>query len=173
MNFEVHGEFGISITHGRRIDRSSISAFWQEVDKNVPGLSGANGCYLFGVSSSGADMTMPWYVGMTTKSFKSECFQPHKILYYDDALHEYQRGGPMMFLMPKRTPTGRFAGSGKAKDIQFLEKFLIGVALKRNPDLLNKRDTKMYKEIYVPGLVNASRGNPGAAARRLKKSLGM
>jgi len=173
MRFEVYGEFRISITPGRRIDRELMDAFWSEVNITTVGLSAAIGCYVFGVRPSGGQRITPWYVGKTMRGFEFECFQSHKIIRYEDALHKYKRGRAMMFLIPKCTKTGEFATGGSSKPVDLLEKYLIGLALKTNPDLRNARDTKMYRELYVPGLVNAGQGNPGAGAQSLKRSLGI
>ena len=56
-------------------------------------------------------------------------------------------------------------------DIEFLEQYLIAVALDANPNLLNIRGAKMYEKLYVPGVLNPKLGNPGSAAESLKSCL--
>jgi hypothetical protein len=55
--------------------------------------------------------------------------------------------------------------------IDFLETYLIGIAIGANEELLNKRDTKLYREVVFPGFLNSPSGNPAGGANRLKESL--
>ena len=171
MHFQVYGEYRVPITPKRRIDREAVDDFWATVDGEAPGLSDAMGCYVFGIKSSGGTTMRPWYVGKTVKGFRRECFQHHKIINYNDALEAYDRGRANLFLLPKCTRSGKFSNTSSSRVIDFLEKYLIGIALGNNPDLLNIRDTKMYRDLYVPGLVNAAQGNPGTSAKKLKRAL--
>lgn len=155
MKYETHGPFEIKRSP-RLIDRSATARreFWKAIDEGVPGLSYAVGCYIFCIGSK------PWYVGLAEKqSFRSECFQPHKINAFNSALDKV-RGTPSLILIAKITPKERFAkpGVNGHKATRFLEDLLIGMALSKNPKLENIRGTKFKKKVVVPGIVNTPHG---------------
>jgi len=155
MKFDVYGDFQIARS-GSLIsrDKKDKNAFWAEVEDLEPGLSEACGCYVFVIRGRA------WYVGMAEKqSFKKECFALHKILQYNEALAK-KKGKPSLILVPKMTPSGRFAKptSRGHSDIRMLEGMLIGSALGRNPGLQNVKGTKLLKEMNVPGFLNPKPG---------------
>jgi hypothetical protein len=53
--------------------------------------------------------------------------------------------------------------------INFLETYLIGLALRANKNLLNKSDTKLYREVVFPGFLNSFPGSPGGPAKDSEK----
>jgi len=137
----------------KRIDQSSArrKKFWQSIEERYPGLATAVGCYVFALGR------VPWYVGKTEKlRFEMEAWQPHKIDHYETALATRKRAEPVLYLIAKRTPAGRFskASSWGHRDVRLLEGLMIGAALRRNEELLNKRDTKYLRAIHVPGFMN-------------------
>ncbi len=175
MRYDVCGPFEIPRGANGLVDmsRDSKRGFWEEVEKASAGLSGGCGCYVFGIKPGRG--LVPYYVGRTNgNTFKGECFQPHKLNHYNMALAS-TRGRPMLFMLPKKTPGGAYAkiSNGGHPDIDFLELYLIGVALERNSDLFNKRDTKFLRDIVVPGILNANRGRPKKAVKSLRSTLGL
>ena len=141
-------------------------SFWQLVEKEQPGLPKAVGCYLFTLGK------VPQYVGKTEKlRFEMETWQPHKMEHYEAALATKKRAKPVLYLIAKRTPAGRFskASSWGHRDIKFLETLMIGAALRRNAQLLNRRDTKYLRTIHVPGFMNVGSGRRKDAASKLSK----
>ena len=65
-----------------------------------------------------------------------------------------------------------YPGKMKRKSVEHLEKMLIGMALARNPELKNLKDTKLHKEMTLPGLIKGKiKGHPGKPAVELKKIL--
>ncbi len=174
MRFEVFGPFDIPLEKPKRIPRipDDLDAFWRSVEKKRAGLSTAIGCYVFGIQSAGGPRIKPWYVGKTNKQdFLKECFAATKLNHYHKAFSNYQRAKPVMFLIPKLTPKRGYSKHGSAKDIDFLEKFLIGMALEANRDLCNKKDTRLYQNIVLPGFFNSPPGPTGKAAQALKHAL--
>jgi hypothetical protein len=177
MDFKVYGAFEMP-RHKNLIttDADHKRCFWQGVDEKIDGLSEACGCFVFAISPSGGG-AKPWYVGMTCRQgFRSECFQPHKINLYNNALVEYERGTPLLYLIAKLTPSkGAFAkpSSNGHRDVEALEDVLIGIAYTRNQHLLNIRGTKFLRDAVIPGVMNSSPGNPGVAALELKSLLGL
>jgi hypothetical protein len=178
MDFKVYGPF--TMPRNRRglitTDADEKRCFWQEIDEMVDGLSDACGCFIFAISPSGGG-TKPWYVGQTCRQgFRSECFQPHKINLYNNAIAEYERATPLLFLLAKLTPSNQaFAkpSSNGHADIEALEDVLIGIAYSRNRNLLNIRGTSFLRDAIIPGVMNSPPGNPGASALELKRLLGL
>ena len=91
--------------------------------------------------------------------FCQECFSIHKINQYNYALQSVS-GEPLLHLIAKLTPTGRFASPaiGGHRDIAFLESMLIGMALRQNEDLQNVRGTRFLREMKVPGILRTEKG---------------
>ena len=82
---------------------------------------------------------------------------------------------PVLFLMPLLTPEGRFSGdrSVSVPLIRWVEKMLFGVALKRNPDCRNQRDTKYLRNVEVRGVFNSQqRGPAGATVAAVRQMFG-
>lgn len=142
MQFRAAGVFEISRQGNGHVDVSvkSKRTFWHEVDDAVAGLKGALGCYVFALFNNRT--AMPWYVGKAERqSFEKEIFVLHKVHHYNEVLAS--RGGiPYVFLIPRMTNGGRLCKPFKAQNdsIRLLETLLIGIALRRNPQLRNIRD---------------------------------
>ena len=174
MKYYPYGPIEIPIIN-RRFDRhnkEAINAFWDKFDEESNGLSSAVGCYIFSIRASKG--IRPWYVGLAEKqSFRKECFAVHKLLNYNECLSS-RKGTPVLTLIPKHTKTDRFAKEGKNghKDIQFLEALLISSCLRRNPELLNIKSTKLLKEMVVPGLLNSPKGRIETTIKEFKKLIG-
>lgn len=170
MNYFIYGEFPIT-RNGALVSRAKADKrdFWEKVEAAEKGLSGACGCYIFMIRNRA------WYIGMAERqTFRQECFTPHKINQYNEALGEVG-GKPSMLLLPKLTPGGRFANPKKQghADIQMLESLLIGSALKRNHNLRNVRDTKLLREMNVPGFLNTRQGQARALiVQTFKRAVG-
>ncbi|MGD9729611.1 MAG: hypothetical protein AB7Q81_12860 [Gammaproteobacteria bacterium] len=153
-------------------DAGSLNAFWEEVNKEEEGLSEAIGCYIFSIRAGKG--LLPWYVGLAEKqTFRKECFAPHKLNHYNDAIAN-RKGTPTLTLIPKFTEGDRFAKPSKNghRDIQLLETMLIGACLRRNKGLLNAKDTKLLREMVVPGLLNNQQGRDYQCVREFRALIG-
>ncbi len=152
-----------------------LKPFWdEEVEASEDGLSHACGCYLFAIRAGRG--TKPWYVGQSNKqTFRKECLTEHKRGTYNDLLGQ-RSGRPLLFLVARRTATGRRfskpSGTGY-RDVDFLENTLIQIGLRRNGHLCNSQNTKMNRNMLVPGIMNPTRGNPGEPVTALKEILGL
>ena len=152
MRFAVYGGFRID----RKPNKHGIfdASFWQSIEAIEAGLPYACGCYVFALQNG--NNIVPWYVGKTEKkTFRFECFQPTKINYYNEALASHS-GAPLLFLLPRLTAAGKKfskSTSGNYRDIDYLEKMLIGMALERNKDIFNIKGTKLLREMVVPGII--------------------
>jgi hypothetical protein len=154
-------------------DKESLALFWSRVDDELEeGISGAIGCYVFSIrAGKGA---LPWYVGLAEKqSFRKECFTSHKLNHYNNAIAN-RKGTPLLTLIAKYNPSQKLVtptGNGH-RDIQFLEAMLISTCLGRNAELFNVRDTKLLREMVVPGLINTSQGKAAASVSDFKALIG-
>ena len=158
MNFFPHTPLEIPRQANGLIaaDKESLREFWDYAEVAVEdGISGGIGCYIFSIRAGRG--ALPWYVGLAEKqSFRKECFTSHKLVHYNNAVAA-RRGTPVLTLVAKYTPGDKLLNptGNEHKDIQFLETVLISYRLSRNLDLYNTRDTKMIREMVVPGLLKA------------------
>jgi hypothetical protein len=175
MNFFPH--FPIEIPRQRNgliaADKESLTAFWSNVEKELEeGLSGAIGCYVF--STRAGKGALPWYVGFAEKqSFRKECFTSHKLVHYNNVIAK-RKGTPLLTLVAKYTPKGKLINptGNEHRDIQFLETILISNCLRRNANLYNMKDTKLLREMVVPGLLNTPKGKATASVLGFKELIG-
>ena len=173
MNFFPYKAIDMPRKNGQ-IDRNnnSLSKFWLKVNEMDSGLSEAVGCYIFSIRAGRG--LLPWYVGLAEKqTFRKECFASHKLLNYNDALNG-RKGTPILTLIAKYTGTERFSKPSKNgySDIRFLENILIGICIRRNPNLLNIKKTKLLKEMIVPGLLNNPPGRDLAEVKEFRSVIG-
>ena len=174
MNFLPFGPFDVPRSEKGLIptDNTSLKQFWADVDEVYAGVSQAVGCYIFSIRA-GRGM-LPWYVGLAEKQkFAKECFTPHKLVQYNEAIVG-RRGTPVLTFLAKQTPAVKFSkpSSNGHRDIQFLETMLIGLALRRNSDLANAKDTKFMREMVVHGILNTPRGRRVQAVADLASLMG-
>lgn len=172
MQFKVFGPFELPRLRASIIDTSSAAKakLIEAFEESAPGLSGAHGCYVF-VLKSGRG-ALPWYVGKAERSsFAREVFTPTKLLHYQNALHDRARSRPMLYLIVRMTPDGRFGKPGENEPVAFLENMLIGLAVARNPALRNKSSTKLLRAVRVLGLFNSTYNSGGKSAASLRSAL--
>lgn len=154
-------------------DKSDLKAFWDEANREFgEDLSEAIGCYIFSIRAGKG--VKPWYVGLAQKqTFRKECFTDHKLKHYNYAIAG-RKGTPLLTLIVKRTPGGKLIApsSKKHSDIEFLENMLIGNCLSRNDELSNVRDTKLLKEMIVPGLFNTPQGKQSSQVIEFRELIG-
>ena len=172
--FETYGPFELPFKNNGTIDSDRLTPFWAMVEHEHPNLPEALGCYIFGVRVGSS--ARPWYVGKTEKkNFKFEVSQPHKLLYYQEALYQQPDGIALLYLLPRLTDGGKFRKVWRAgsTSVGRLEGMLIATALSRNPRLLNKRSTKHLTQTVVPGYMNEPSGPRSPAAENLAALLGV
>ena len=106
MRYGVFGPFKVPRRDSRRIvTPRQLRDFWEGVGEKHPGLPDASGCYIFGIRAGGG--ATPWYVGQAKKTFRQECFTPHKLLRYNEALVNLNKGTPILLFLARQTPGGR------------------------------------------------------------------
>jgi hypothetical protein len=172
MKYDAFGPFKVPRHKNGLFTRepSAKREFWDDLEGRHEGLPDACGCYLLSVRNR------VWYVGVSEKQiFRTECFSTDKANKIDHMIAS-GRGHVYLLLLARMTPNGRFAKPSKNgfKDAQKLELLLIGAALDRNENLLNKKDTKILREAVVPGFLNSPRGcGNDSAVKRFRKILGI
>ena len=171
INYSIFGPFKVPRKPGGLFDHGPAARkeFWRTVDQSKKGLSKGCGCYVISVRNK------VWYVGLAKcMKFAQECFAVGKVNKLNDAITE-GKGDAYLYLLARRTSAGRFATpSSHHGDIEDLEKMLIAIAVERNEKLLNKKDTKFYRNTVVPGILNSNHSLGRAApVLRLKKVLGI
>jgi len=109
------------------------------------------------------------------KLFEKECFTASKINIYNEVLADQKKGVPVLFLIAKRTPTGKLAkrtsGKNGHADSAYLEDILIDVALDKNAKLMNVQKTKFLRNMCVPGLINTRRGKLTKSEKEFKRAI--
>jgi hypothetical protein len=91
------------------------------------------------------------------------------------ALSTRRKGTPVLYFLAKHTPRGRLAkpSVNGHRSIRILEELLIGTCILRNSQLINKKATKHFRELQVPGYMNESPGARSREARSLAEVLGV
>lgn len=175
MNFLPHTPIEIPRRRNGLIaaEKQALADFWSRVETELEeGLSGAIGCYIFSIrAGKGA---LPWYVGLAERqSFRKECFTSHKLVHYNNAIAS-RRGTPLLTLVAKYTPRGRIINptGSQHRDIQFLEAMLVSNCLGRNENLYNVKDTKLLREMVVPGLLNTPAGKAPSSVAQFRTLIG-
>ena len=170
MLFETYGPFDLE----RDFSTGWRGRFWEAVEDpkgSHEGLSNAIGCYAFCLTFG--TKTLPWYVGQAVglKGFQAEVFTDHKMTHYRNIVEDNRRHRASIFLFPlmKEGTDGWWSFSKNKTNggqvIDRLEKTLICMALSKNPDLANIRDTKFQRDIYVNGILGGQwPGRPSKAA---------
>ena len=164
-DFWMYGPFKIPEDNGWI--PNDLDSFWNGVESDQEGLSTAIGVYVFLMRSGGG--YSPWYVGQTQSGFIGECFGAYQKDGYNFAMTRYDKGNPYLILIPKLTDSGKFSHSG-GDDIDFVENYCIGLAIKANPGIVNKKNTMHHKSIVLPGIMNGPQGHPGTAASVLRQA---
>ena len=169
MLFETYGPFHLE----RDFSNDWRSRFWADVEDSDEGLSNAIGCYAFCLTFG--TKTLPWYVGQTVNpnGFKAEVFTDHKMDHYRKILGAKPKQRASIFLFPLMTEGYSFAKKSAkgSQAIDWLEKTLIGMALSKNPNLANNRDTRMLKNIYVNGVLGKQSPGPLNVAASAARSV--
>ena len=182
MNFDVFGPFEIPRIPSLTIiedKKQAVGKVSKNADdengepKGKPGLSNAPGCYVF-VMKAGKGYT-PWYVGKSVKptwTIVEEALWPDKVNKYNRLVAE-KKGTPMLFIIPALTEGGRFCKRTQngLPAVDFVEQWLIGQALNKNPELLNVHYARFLGNLHVPGMINPKPGKPSPAAQELVRAI--
>lgn len=168
--FEPVGPFAIPndriLGGGKRIESDHVKQFWS--DDELEDIASRVGCYIFGIRAAGG--FKPYYVGMTTKSFKQEALHSHKRSdHYNKVLATNKRGTPVLFFA--MYPSSRRTINKDA--IRELESILIYLVRQQNPDATNDKG-RHYHPPTIQGVLNWSgRGARTSAAQDMRRLLNL
>jgi hypothetical protein len=178
MRFDVAGPFLLS-RHGFKglITEESLKDLKEAAEAWETGLSSACGCYVFAMRA-GKGYT-PYYVGQSSKkAIIAEALNTINQMIYNKVLGSVSKGKPVIYLIPMKTPGGRFRKPNKSESkkrtfpsVDFLEEWLIAQALQKNPSLRNNMKTKFVRQLHVVGLFNPQPGEATKASTELKKAI--
>tara|TARA_R110002020_G_scaffold50791_3_gene143681 strand:- start:6047 stop:6568 length:522 start_codon:yes stop_codon:yes gene_type:complete len=172
MHFQAWGPFEFD---------GDIGAFWERVDAEAIrydtdpiALRKAIGCYMFSIKRG--DTYKPWYVGKTSAQtgFYGEVLTPHKVEHYNGVFETTRRKSGQLIFFTLITSTGHLSRATRstAALVNWLERMLIGMAIAKNPDLRNKRDTKLLRSVWVEGVFGKQDpGRPFSGATAARKAL--
>jgi len=169
----VYGPYEIPfrVIHGnvKNIDRDPhVEKFWNGIksDNSSKKLLNKQGCYVFAIRAGKG--FNPWYIGKTTKRFKDECFQPHKLEHYNTVLNHGITGSPVMFFV---APEGNSKKVGK-KDLDDIETTLIQYGKLKNDKIRNSRKTSL-PDWSIAGVIRGHKGESGTISAKFRKMLGI
>ena len=175
MKYTLHGPYELPENAKKKVDLSaqSIQGFWKAANKaEREMLSDATGIFFF-MFRAGRGIK-PWYIGRAEKgSFEEETFTEERKAAYLKIARSRDRGTPLLIFIARRNEDGTFTQPGKTRheDLTFVESYLLGQAMDKNPDLVNFKENPMLSQMEVSGLINTSKGKPSTAVQELKKAL--
>ncbi len=164
---KVYGPYKVPFTRqshgsGKMIEGKHMREFAEDLPDRF--IMAKQGCYIFALRA-GRGAT-PWYIGKSGKSFRQECFTPHKLNKYNRALFEGKRGTPVLYFVALPGQKKKIS----AKIITEVETYLIGIAKAANPKLLNVSKTKPPKW-GILGVVRSRTGKPSATETAFRKMM--
>jgi hypothetical protein len=166
-SFNIRGPFRVPLdptVTGKWI-KAGCPDFW--LGPKVQRFTDEPGCYVFAMRAGKG--IRPIYVGKATKSFRQECFAPHKIAcHYGPALSNAGKGTPVIFLVVLKRKKGKVNKRAIAK----VESFLIQNAMKQNPNLSNIKGKKEEHWI-IEGVIRSGKGKVPSAAKKFKSAVGL
>lgn len=168
--YETYGPFFLE-RDGNKFRKEAFSKFWQEVAKTDKKLANAIGVYILAVQAKEKSTFKPWYVGKTDKQGFQARFK-QQLTRFSDVLDFAKNGSPYVFLLARRTPTGRALMKPRSKALAVnddLETMVIASCLKKNEQMVNAMKVRSVKEIVVPGYMNNSPGKMTKAAEQLNR----
>lgn len=162
--FHVHGPVDIPYARTKKRGIKTFpydkrKEFWEQNE----GLEDKMGCYIFGIRAGLG--TKPHYVGEAKEGFKQECFTPHKLEKYDDAMKSLKKGTPVMFFVYLKGKTGK-------RYIHQLEDFLIENARTRNPNVQNINGGKP-PHWGIEGVLRSKSKKPSQHAKSFREMMGI
>ena len=160
--FEAHGPYEVPVDRRTRfVAEDELKAWWSTSDRVE--LTREKGCYVFAMRQGRG--TLPAYVGMTALRFEAECFSDRNLNQLNHLLLTH--GTLMLYLI---APVG--PGKTGRDTIHDLERYLIGLAAVRNPNLINIQGKDVPRPLWtMPGIGGGNTpGKPLPATPRPRPS---
>lgn len=165
--FVVKGPYPLQFNEKGMLDNAKIAQFFGQ---DAVGFSSKHGVYVF--ARKHGTSYMPFYVGMTTNSFKTEIFNPGNKRNFESIFRE-RKGRPVLFLLVPSDevdlPVEKVKKVSKTRQalIAEIEEFFIKLSACVNPGLQNKQKAK-GPEWSIKGVLNAEQGRPDNEASTFK-----
>jgi hypothetical protein len=174
MRFIPYGPLEVPVTDGT-VDASQLKKWWHDIDFDGKHtyLPAAYGCYIFALRTG--SKLVPWYVGRTRASFKGEILTRHKRWIVEEVLKTSKRGKLVVIFLARTTSKGKLRRGDRRSatpEVKFLEDALIGACVARNPELMNKSQTRYLRQIVVPGFLNDQGARRSASSRVIAEIVG-
>jgi hypothetical protein len=165
--FRVKGPFRVPFHCARNgaklITNNAKAIFWSEKARKYRSRIG---CYIFAINNG--RHYSPGYIGVATSSFGGEVFTESKLNRYNEAMADYKKGRPVLFLVV--APLGR-GKPAKSKALA-LEKYLIQTVKAAHPRLRNKIGTSIPRW-GIAGVLRGGKGKTAGSARALRRIMGI
>jgi hypothetical protein len=177
MKFDVFGPFDIACKKKPNIqlphDNATKVQFRQALNTVQADLANASGVFvLYADAGKGYQ---PWYVGQTTaQGFAKEIYGAPIHKFGSAVASAYSPSNKNVkfcaLLFAAMTPKKKFKAL-KPQDsvIDFVESLMIGMALEKNPAIVNIQHASMLKKLTIPGILGSAHG--GTKSVQLVKSL--
>jgi hypothetical protein len=165
--FKVHGPFPVKVLKKAGGRCLNADGFWKTSDE-LKRLSKEVGVYVFGIKASGAKTFFPYYVGQAKKNFEQEVFTPHKLVKFQNALLNFAKGAPALFLVVHPAQLG----PKNKKEIVLIEDYFIELGFSINSDIENDKNAKL-PPWAISGVVRGKKGKASNAAISFREMFGM
>lgn len=132
MEFDVAGPFKLK-RYGRNkiVTKESAKILKRKVEEWEEGLSEACGCYVFALQAGRG--SKPYYIGQACRRpLLAEATNASNLGTYNEILGARKKGTPVLFLLPMKTPGGKFrrrrsgrrrrGGNGELPALDFFER---------------------------------------------------
>ena len=173
--YETFGEFTLPRSESKsRIDDNLLkNEFWPYVERSHPKLTTASGCYILAIRHGTG--IKPWYVGKANgkKGFLQEVTNDRNVRNFNAQIDRQKSGTPVLFLIARMTPGGRFKNNQQEQDLAWLEKELIKLSLNANAELINKQKTDFAQKLVLPGVFNTPRQRHSEPTQKLRRCLNL
>jgi hypothetical protein len=168
--FQAFGPFEFDKT---RIELNEyVAEWWEGIDHQMPGLSAAHGVYL--ISLRNGENFVPIYVGMTKNSrgFIGETMNDRNRLAIIREVRSRKGVGVVHLIARPRPHRSGFSVNISREKLEWMERFVILHALRKNEDLANIKGISFIEEIAIANVTGKwARGHATLAVTTLKNAL--
>ena len=187
--FDIYGPYEVPQNKSKKIiTPDDVTMFWSdvvEVDKKAPSLKKQYGVYVF-VLKHGNNFS-PWFVGssenvgfddLVLSRFDDLVLSRYNDVYQINNILEKTRGTPYIYFLPfvdKNMQIFRknIPPRPPVSNLRFVKTVLFEYGVQANSKILSDdpNESDIWKDLYVQGLVNATRGDSTLSVRKLKQLL--
>ena len=173
----IYGPYEVpQMTSKKIITPVDVGKFWSDVDgKKDSFLKDQRGIYVFALRNGGNDT--PWFVGSSQQiTFADIVFARYNDMYAINNILEKRNGTPNVYFLPfvdNKMQLSQKPPVPPISNIRFVKSVLFEYGVPVNKHILSddSNDSKMWKDLYVQGLINATQGDSTNSVKELKKLL--